>query len=162
VYANSDYWFLEDLPDFPYDIPPLDSLAVSIPVLYTGYGGAGMGYVYDTLFVISAPDTSTSIVAFNLEVIPGIGEYDQAPVRVFPNPSSSSFTFDLHDFTCAEGKLFLYNSMGLQLTKIDCSRMKSVTWNGLDQSGKETPPGTYFYRLVTEKEVRSGKLTKTM
>ncbi len=161
VYADSEYWDLEDLPEFPFMLPPLDSLTLTIPIVYVGYGGQGNGYVYDTLFAVSTPDTATSIIAFNLEVIPGISAAQQDRVRVYPNPSASGFVFEVGELTDPETVLQIYNAAGDRIREFRCERAPAIFWNGCDDAGRQLPAGVYVYRLLSGSRILTGKVTRS-
>lgn len=160
IHHNSEYWIIEDLPDFPYTITPADTLTLYLPVYYVGSGNMGMGYVYDTLFVESSFETTTSIVAFNLDVIPGIGSVYNPGIKVFPNPGSQ-ITFEIDNPDGLSGQLQILSSKGSLVWQKNFSGTLKTTWEGKSQTGKKLAPGLYFYQFITEKQMQKGKIVLT-
>ncbi|MCF8368286.1 MAG: T9SS type A sorting domain-containing protein [Bacteroidales bacterium] len=97
VYANSDYWEFYNLPEFPITLGADDTLTLVIDIDYTGSGGSGVGYVYDTVFVHGEEEINTSLVAFNLDVIPGVKLPLNHTIKVYPNPAHEYIQITLRE-----------------------------------------------------------------
>lgn len=160
IHHNSEYWIIEDLPDFPYTLNPTDTLTLYLPVYYVGNGNPGMGYIYDTLFVEASSETTTSIVAFNLDVIPGIGTIQRQEINVYPNPGSQ-ITFEVDNHGGLSGQLQILSSKGSLVWQKDLSGTFKTTWDGKSESGDKLPPGIYFYKFITEDQLQKGKIVLT-
>ena len=156
ITENGYWWDFYDLPLFPHTIVPNDTLTLSILVSITGYGGSGMGYDYDTVFVVGAADTNTSIVAFNLEVIPGIKETHVNILDVFPNPGTQ-FTFRM--LNNDEGTIDIFDDTGNKIEMLKISSTAPVLWSGKNDSGQAIGAGVYYYLFYSESRlIQSGKL----
>ena len=89
----------------------------------------------------------------------GLGE---APL-VYPNPfnSQTAIRYELEDDT--QVRLVIYDLQGRPVrTLIDhrqAAGAKTIIWDGRGDKGGDLPSGTYFYRMGTERNRWSGKMT---
>ncbi len=80
----------------------------------------------------------------------------------YPNPFNPSTTiaFDLPRAMTVE--LTVINVLGQEVTTLLDETMsagtQSVTWDGIDKSGRPVASGMYFYRLKTDSDVQTKKM----
>jgi hypothetical protein len=80
-----------------------------------------------------------------------------APVFVlkpnYPNPFSSETTIHFDIPQASDVTIAIYDVLGRRVRTIVRPRMtageNTVVWDGRDETGRRTPSGVYFYRLVT-------------
>lgn len=161
IFENSTYWDVDEYPEFPFTLEPTDTLTLQIPVYYTGYGGSGSGYVYDTLFALGEEDTTTSIVAFNIDVIPGIHEDPSNSIRVFPNPAGSYAIFEWNKTMLYAQDLFIHSTDGKLIQHWTIKEENKIIWDGKDRKDVSVPPGIYLYTLKTSDAFLGGKVILT-
>jgi hypothetical protein len=103
----------------------------------------------------------------NLDVVRlfvGIDERDASAFRVNvrPNPFNSSTTFSIVNKNQVPYQIQITDIQGRLVQNVNKANFtESLTewqWNGDDQQGNATGNGIYFYRIVAESEVRTGKL----
>ena len=76
-------------------------------------------------------------------------------VKVFPNPSKDIFYFILGDEEKVNGELFIYNIQG----KLIYNKILNSN-NIVEYNASEINQGIYFYKIVNNKNIYSGKLIK--
>ncbi|MFT6802607.1 MAG: hypothetical protein ACJA2N_001796 [Salibacteraceae bacterium] len=76
-------------------------------------------------------------------------------ISVFPNPTSSSVTFDLNSINGALFLLTLYDIQGRQISAVEYENKSTITI-----SLKELPAGVYLYIIESERESFNGKIMK--
>ncbi len=79
----------------------------------------------------------------------------------YPNPFNPSTTiyFNLNTENTDDAELVIYNLKGQKIQQYSLSNnQSSITWNGLDQSGKSVTSGVYFYKLINGTETHSKKM----
>lgn len=80
----------------------------------------------------------------------------------FPNPAQRELTFSvsLHERTYL--RIEIYNVLGQKMKVIIDKTLKSgnydILWNFHDNRNQELAQGAYFYRIITDKEVKTGKI----
>jgi hypothetical protein len=71
--------------------------------------------------------------------------------KVYPNPSTGTFTIDFEIKETTEVQLTVYNITGLPVAQLINGRLPGgkhkAVWNGINIYGQEVPPGFYFYKL---------------
>jgi flagellar hook assembly protein FlgD len=72
----------------------------------------------------------------------------------YPNPFNPSTTIDVALPRRAHITLIVYNILGQQVTTLLDETLPagphSVTWDGLDATGRQVASGLYLYRLVAD------------
>jgi agmatine/peptidylarginine deiminase len=159
-----------------YNTTPLTPV-IDTPGVYAGYIPAQSGG--DTVYYyILAKNTDgvrrTSPINVPLHIysfIVGanvITEENTTSVKVrhrfsaFPNPSHRELTFSvsLHERTYL--RIEIYNVLGQKMKVIIDKTLKSgnydIEWNFHDNRNQELAQGAYFYRVITDKEVKTGKI----
>lgn len=159
-----------------YNTTPLTPV-IDTPGVYAGYIPAQSGG--DTVYYyILAKNTDgvrrTSPINVPLHIysfIVGanvITEENTTSVKVrhrfsaFPNPAQRELTFSvsLHERTYL--RIEIYNVLGQKMKVIIDKTLKSgnydIEWNFHDNRNQELAQGAYFYRIITDKEVKTGKI----
>lgn len=92
-------------------------------------------------------------------------EEQNAPsgVSVYPNPFSSETIIDIEVSKSTLTSLYIYDIRGQLITKlldreIITPNNNKVSWNGNDLTTSKVTPGFYFYSLVRDGVVSSGKI----
>ena len=75
-----------------------------------------------------------------------------------PNPAKDYITFTLESDQIATYELFIFNSFGKKIKTFDSGSNKNIVWDLSDDNGSKVPPGTYFYRLISDELHESGKI----
>jgi len=124
-----------------------------------------------SILVNSKSDNSDAAIVVNGQQIPLQGEinlpcagsykiiYGDLPTAFklygnVPNPfnATTRIAFDLP--TDSEVKLEVFDLLGKKVSSLIDGQVAagshSMTWNGLDDSGRETPSGIYYYRIKTD------------
>ncbi len=83
----------------------------------------------------------------------------------YPNPfrSSTTLAFMMKSITTQDIDIGIYDLRGQlirTMTTQPSSPLATLVWNGKDESGKETPSGVYFYRIVLEGKTYTQKMLK--
>ncbi len=96
---------------------------------------------------IETPDIPTSISNFKNQTI--------EKINVYPNPSKDVFYFNIDDMNVLNGKLFIYNIQG----KIIDSKVINSN-NRIKYNSSGINSGMYFYKLINDNDIYTGKLIK--
>jgi hypothetical protein len=95
------------------------------------------------------------------------GEYIGTPKEFdlqqnYPNPFNPSTTIKFSLLKQDNVRLTIYNILGEEVKTLVNEKMSSglqtITWNGIDNSGKPVASGTYFVKIVTSSGVDSKKM----
>jgi 1,4-alpha-glucan branching enzyme len=90
---------------------------------------------------------------------PEIAQPVKDKITVFPNPSSNGFNFRFN--TQKSWNLQVYNIQGQMVYEKQNAFGPSdsdLYWNGRGRTGKDSPSGLYFYKIMSQEETLSGKI----
>ncbi len=90
----------------------------------------------------------------------------KSDVKVYPNPSNESTTIEINNNKSGTVSLYIYDIRGQLVTKLlDKNNLPSgkhaIVWNGENRSKNQVNPGFYFYSLINNGEMSSGKIIRT-
>ncbi|MEE8597772.1 MAG: T9SS type A sorting domain-containing protein, partial [bacterium] len=81
---------------------------------------------------------------------------------VFPNPTQRELTFSVSLLERTYLRIEIYNVLGQEVKVIIDKTLKSgnydIQWDFYDDRNQELAQGAYFYRIITDKEVKTGKI----
>lgn len=142
-----------------------DQLDFSESQVLPGFYVVHVGFTdenYFTRYVVSS-------LPFFIGDVTGVAESRPPSVdflgQNFPNPFNPLTTIQYSNAERGLVNLHVYDISGRVVAtlvdEVQDSRAGGyqVTWDGTDDNGRAVGSGTYFYRLVTERSRRSGKLT---
>lgn len=127
---------------------------------YELYTGDSISVTYSSEMIsLSAGEyrfyTDKKIIDPIFPVTVGINDYpNELKHEVFPNPSSDVFYFNF-DETILQGKLYIYDLQGKLIFAQDINSSSKVEFNSISH-----PKGIYFYKIITDDGISSGKLIK--
>jgi len=155
-------WYVEfyNLTSLPYDIGVNDTLVVElIPVPFSDPVNP-LGYEYDVLMIETEIGNYSVDIAINWDLLGAVKENDQSSkmVQVMPNPAKESVTFVLKSNHMKDYELYIFDSFGKKINTLIPEHRSDIRWNLTDQSNQKVPPGTYYYRLITDKYHEAGKI----
>jgi len=81
-------------------------------------------------------------------------------VKVFPNPSSDIVTFEFEAKYSGKVTLMIYNQLGEKVKDIKSEHLNSGRQQ-IDLNTRDKKSGLYYYQLVTNGQVYSGKFIVT-
>jgi hypothetical protein len=97
----------------------------------------------------------------------GVGDPPIAPlphtIRAYPNPFRvhTNVIFELQHSTVVDARV--YDVAGREVRRLGLGTLpgglQSVSWNGLDNTGRQVPSGVYFVRVTTPDHVSSAKVS---
>ncbi|MEE4197562.1 MAG: alpha-amylase family glycosyl hydrolase [Bacteroidales bacterium] len=76
-------------------------------------------------------------------------------INVYPNPSADFFNFDVRKITPRQGELYIYDTKGQQVFSRSIHGQEIIRY---DSTG--IPGGIYFFRIVTDESIYTGKILK--
>jgi len=76
-------------------------------------------------------------------------------INVYPNPSPDIFYFDVRKIKSQQGELSLYDIKGQQVFSRSIDGQDIVRYDS-----SEIPSGIYFFRIVTDQSIYTGKILK--
>jgi len=81
----------------------------------------------------------------------------------YPNPFNPQTTIEFSLARPGKIRLDIYNLLGQRIGRLAEGFYQpgtySVVWDAVDKDGVDLPSGVYFYSLLTDSEVRTGKMT---
>lgn len=113
--------------------------------------------VNETVLIKTNVGDSTLNIA--MEVLVGTKSDKGYSINVYPNPFTQQVYFNWPKANPDHGKLIIYNSIGKQVVSFQ-EFTNHQNWNGAAENGKNLPAGTYFYQVIVNDEIISGKLLK--
>ena len=153
------------------------SAVIDTPGVYAGYIPAQ--YAGDTVYYYilakntdavrrtSPIDVPAHIFSFMIGGIPGITEdlsigVGRCKFSVFPNPIQKSLTFSIDLTRNTALRIEIYNVLGQRVKLLYDNELTSGSysfqWNFRGDKNRTLPQGTYFYRIITDKETKTGKV----
>ena len=123
--------------------------------------------VGDTHYLFITEQSSIGVYEFNYSYgIDDEPEAENEPIICSPNPFSTSTTisFELKSNSHNPSQIKIYNIKGQLVRELlpvapSPSLPVSVTWDGIDESGKEVKSGVYLYKIIGSDEY-IGKVVK--
>jgi len=126
-----------------------------------------LGGLIDGSFPSTKDNLIKQILVF-FDVISDVEEQDVTPARpgnrfsAFPNPAHRELTFAVNLVERTNLRIEIYNVLGQKIKVIIDKTLKSgnydIQWDFHDDRNQELAQGAYFYRIITEKEVKTGKI----
>jgi len=132
----------------------------SIPIGVDASRLSEYGTYVDTVFldVLGADNTPQVVVSFQFGDTSAVSELSN-----WPNPFNPQTTISFNLGGATHTTLTIFNVLGQEVrTLIDeplAAGRHSILWDGTSKSGQQVASGVYFYRLRTNSEVRTKKLT---
>ncbi len=87
-------------------------------------------------------------------------------MKNYPNPFNSATTIEYNLQKSSKVILKIYNTLGQEvrtlIDKFQSYGIKSVVWDGMDNSGKKVSSGVYVYRIQSEADDWPGKSKKLL
>jgi hypothetical protein len=154
------FWYILDpVPAVPYDLLAGDSLIFEVELNITIMSQFD-GYEFEYLHIISELDTHTVVIAVNEDLLINISKNEAAPnfVNLFPNPSNSSVKFEFTAQKVNNGVLYITDQTGKLIRRFKLDGKSSLTWDGKNENNRRVKPGPYFYQLVSDEVMETGKI----
>ncbi len=119
----------------------------------------------DELSFVAIDDNNNQIDQFTitLSATSSIGEnihYNTPEITVAPNPFANTIRFIQKSSDSKAKEIEIYNICGKLVKRMAIESNNIATWNGKDQSGNEVQEGIYIYRILYDKNVKTGKIIK--
>jgi hypothetical protein len=143
-------WMVTPYPELPYDLAPGDSLILDVYIDCITLNPV-RDYVYEPLHIMSESDTNTVIIAVDESLLVGLEEYQSGMLKVYPNPSRGGVNFYLDTSVKEDARLSIYNALGKEINSVRLDHGQSYLWSG-------TAAGTYYYKLVSDGIMETGKV----
>lgn len=147
--------------------PAMCALKSSSPCINKGMTGTN---VPATDFYGNARNGLPDIGAIEYNGIPvGMREVLTGPVpslgpsklEVSPNPMQQTLTFEMAEIQQADVSLSVFNAAGKPVHKFNgTGESRRIIWNGLGSDGKFVKPGIYYYSMVIDGALYTGRVIK--
>ena len=153
------WWIVYPIPTLPFEIIPGDSLIFDVEFQFVTKKQLD-GYEIDYLKIYTEVDTHTVVIAINEELLVGLITHmdDEIMVNVYPNPARNTVSFDVINLGLSGGEINILNTNGDVVKKIQLSGQEQIVWDLRNESGQRVPTGSYYYQVVSDKTISSGKL----
>ena len=83
---------------------------------------------------------------------------DSGELRIFPNPSQTSFTISTST-KIQDAEISILDMTGNLVLKTSYYSQSKFHWDGMSQEGKSCPPGIYFIRVNNNSKLLYGKVS---
>ena len=155
-------WYVEELPDFPYQLNENDTLKLRIfvepPVNVMG------DLVSDTMYINTDAKTYKQLLMIDEDLLSSVDDISLNELKVFPNPFTSIVNFSFVVENQEDVVLRVFNINGqlvFQNQFNSISGNNTISWNGKTQSDTKLTEGIYFYELEVGLKSKKGKLVLT-
>ena len=81
-----------------------------------------------------------------------------ALANVYPNPARNTVSFDVINLGLSGGEINILNTSGEIVKRIQINGQEQIVWDLKNDSGRKVPPGSYYYQMLSDKTISSGKL----
>ena len=107
--------------------------------------------------ILAVPNYTSNIVEFIPIIISGTRDEKKSKIKLislYPNPFYNEINIDFYLPEKASTKITVFDILGNRITELINEELNngehSVRWNGENNSGKQVPNGTYFFRLTVD------------
>lgn len=155
-YGMNFPWYVEEMPEFPYQLMEGGSLSLNIMVhqlvtLQTFYS--------DTMYIETENNTYKGIIMIDSALLlSGVEESSYSQVSVNPNPFKDHLNIEFSVTDPSNYEFSLYDVSGRMVDQIRgfaFTGNNSISWK---PETKTLKPGYYLYKLKTIDGIKSGKL----
>ena len=151
--------FFGNNPAMPYNLNINDTLIIEF---YPELGSATFnpeGYVIDNMIIQTAIGNYEVSIYVNEDLLGSVRDNDPDDLfKVYPNPTRNSVSFDLIGSDFSEGALNIFNTSGEIVKRIQVIGQEQILWDLKNETGERVQPGSYYYQIVSNKTISSGKL----
>ncbi|MCB2201175.1 agmatine deiminase family protein [bacterium] len=158
-YGMNFPWYLEEIPEFPYQLAEGGSLSLNIMVhqlvtLQTFYS--------DTMYIETDNNTYKGIIMIDSALLlSGIEESSLAQLIVYPNPFQDHLNIEFVANEQADYTFSVYDISGRLVDQVNGKAFagsNKMTWR---TENTDLKPGYYIYKFESEGILKSGKLILT-
>ncbi len=152
-------WLWEVFPyiPLPYTIEPNDSLEIYIQIIWSDITEI-LDFDYNFLIIETGDEVYEIVVAVQQGLVNTADINIQNELQVYPNPSNTFVNFEYNLPENDVGELIIFDPDGRIIKLMSLSGNSEITWDGRNESGLKVPPGSYFYRLITDNFSESGSI----
>jgi len=154
-YGTAFPWYIEQPPDFPYQIMEGDSLVLNIlcdlPVTMFGE------LLSDTIFIETSNNVYKELVMIDSDLLSMTEKTPTESFIAYPNPFTDGVTFEFSAGAATTYELTVFDITGRVVDKINgtvSADLGNITWH----VGQNLRIGTYFYKLKIGEINKSGRL----
>lgn len=109
-----------------------------------------------------APYTYSFIVTPSPAVKQENKKYILASYKIYPNPTHRTANFIINIDKPGHVRVEIYNPLGQKIKTLVNSHLASgnynLSWNFQNEENQQISYGTYLYRIITEQEIKTGKI----
>jgi len=155
-YGTEFPWFVEQMPELPYQIMEGDSLSLNImcdiPVALFGE------LLSDTIYIETDNNNYNGLIMIDSDLLSVIDESENTKITVYPNPFKDylNISFFANNQTTYEFSLFdISGKLVDRFTGEATTGTNMITW---DVNNNTLKPGYYFYKLKVGEIIKNGKI----
>ncbi len=116
------------------------------------------GYVMDYLDIDTGDELYVITIYVNEDLIGKTSDHHSSKLAVFPNPSSANIKFEFTDEVYKKAILNISDQTGKIIRTFKLDGKSSLTWDGKNESNQQVKAGTYFYQLISDEILETGKV----
>jgi hypothetical protein len=154
-YGTMFPWYVEQMPDLPYQIMEGDSLVLNVlcdlPVTLFGE------LLSDTMYIETSDNVYKELIMIDSDLLSATEKNPAESFVVYPNPFADRVTFKFSTDVATTYELTIFDITGRvvdQITGTVSTGLNNITWHA-DQI---LHTGTYFYKLKAGEINKSGRL----
>ncbi len=154
-------WYRLTYLQFPYILQVGDSLELEIAVPQSDI--VTEDYDYYDMNIYMEDDTSKLIIAV-VQGWVGLEEFNNHlnRVLVYPNPTTEVVYFEICSGQNLDIQVGIYSSIGKEIRNLKIKhqnhKTEKLTWNCTNNLNQKVPPGTYYYKIISDEFKESGKI----
>ncbi len=154
-YGTAFPWYVEQMPDLPYQIMEGDSLVLNVlcdlPVTLFGE------LLSDTMYIETPDNVYKELIMIDSDLLSTTEKNPMESFIVYPNPFTDRVTFKFSTDVTATYELTIFDVTGRvvdQVTGTVSTGLNNITWH----TDQILHTGTYFYKLKAGEINKSGRL----
>ncbi len=153
-------WYITNFgPNFPFVIEPSDSLELIIQIIiYTG-DSYELGWDCDWVYIETETNNYVIEICVDTDLLNvNSNKINSSIVSCFPNPANDIVTFEIEAEKNIDFEISIIDSFGNLVKSLINHSAKKVIWDCTNNNNQKVPPGTYYYKIISEKFQNSGKI----
>lgn len=148
-------FFEEDPPALPYDINPGDSL--TLVIMHNMIVNTPQNYIIEYLNIVTSGETYVVTIYVNEDLIGSVSDLNINSLTLSPNPSASVVQFEFNN-QLTNAVLNILDQNGRLVRQFNLNGDKSILWDVKNEFSQRVQAGTYFYQLISQKTLETGKI----
>ncbi|MEZ5083646.1 MAG: T9SS type A sorting domain-containing protein [Bacteroidales bacterium] len=117
------------------------------------------GYVIEFLNILTSIGDYEVDIYVNEDLLGSVQKNDsETPIFLYPNPARNTVSFDVINLGLSGGEINILNTSGDVVKKIQINGHENIVWDLKKDTGQRLKQGSYYFQVISDKTILSGKL----